>query len=111
MKVDFALNVPIEFERSSKTYKWYKREYKNILTYKSWNNIIYTSAHTADCYLVQTLIDKSGNEFYWLIEQKLITSQGVGRLKCKVNRIPIYPVELVDHNGGKRIKKLRTTKL
>lgn len=111
MKVDFELNFPIESERSSKAYKWYKREYKNILNYKSWNNIIYTGAQTADCYLVQTLIDKNRNEFYWLIKQTLITSQGVGRFKCKVNRVPLYPVELVDDNGGERIKKLKTINL
>ncbi len=111
MKLDFELNVPIEFERSSKAYKWYKREYKNILENKSWNNIIFTNAQNADCYLVQSLIDKSGNEFYWLIEQKLITAQGVGRFKCKVNRIPLYQVEHKNGNGGYWIRKLRIKKL
>lgn len=110
MKIFFDTNIPTEFERNRKANKWYKREYKNILNYKSWNNIIYMGAQT-DCYLVQTLIDKNGNEFYWLIKQKLITSQGVGRFKCKVNRVPLYPVELVDDNGDERIKKLKTIKL
>lgn len=111
MKIIFDTNIPTQFELSNKAYKWYKREYKNILKNKSWNNIIYTSPLFADYYLVQTLIDKSGNEFHWLIKQKLITSQGVGRFKCKVNRIPLYPVELVENNGRKRIKKLKTIKL
>ena len=111
MKAIFDLIIPKEFERSSKAYKWYKREYKNILIYKSWNNIIYTSAQSADCFLVQSLIDRSGNEFHWLINQKLITSHGVGRFKCKVNRKPLYPVELVRDNGQYRITKLGTNKL
>jgi len=111
MEVNFNLNIPTEFELSNKVYKWYKREYKNILKNKSWNNIICTNPQSADYYLVQTLIDKSGNEFHWLIKQKLITSQGVGRFKCKVNRIPLYPVELVEDKGPYRIKKLKTKKL
>ena len=111
MKIHFDINIPTQFIISPKAYKWYKREYKNIIRYKSWNNIIYTSIQDADCYLVQSLRDRLGAEIYWLIEQKLITSQGVGRFKCKVNRIPLYPVELIDNNGYYKIKKIKDKKL
>lgn len=111
MKVNFALNFIIEFEGSNKAYKWYKREYKNILENKSWNNIVVTNPQMADCYLLQPLIDKSGNLFYWLIKQTLITTQGVGRFNCKVKRIPLFQVEHKNGNGGYWIRKIRTKKL
>lgn len=111
MKVNFDFNIPPEFEFINKPFKWYKREYKNILKLQSWNNIILTSPQNADCYFVQSLIDRSGNEFHWLIKQTFVTSQCVGRFKCKVNRVPLYPVELVNGNGPLRIKKLRAIKL
>lgn len=111
MKIIFDLITPIIIEDCNRVYKWYKREYKNILENKSWNNIVVTNPQTADCYLLQPLIDKDGNLFYWLIKQTLITSQGAGRFKCKVNRIPLYQVEHKNGNGGYWIRKLRIKKL
>lgn len=111
MKINFDLSTPIIFEQCNKAYKWYKREYKNILENKSWNNIVVTNPQTADCYLLQPLIDKDGNLFHWLIKQSFITSHGVGRFNCKVNRIPLYPVINVEGNRSYWIKKLRTIKL
>jgi hypothetical protein len=111
MELNFNLNIPPEFEFINKPFKWYKREYKNILKLQSWNNIIHTSPQFADSYFVQPLIDRSGNTFHWLIKQTFVTSQGVSRFKCKVNREPLYPVELDNGNGPCRIKKLRAKKL
>ncbi|MBV6419631.1 MAG: hypothetical protein DAHOPDDO_00854 [Ignavibacteriaceae bacterium] len=111
MKIIFELSTPIIIEDCNRVYKWYKREYKNILENKSWNNIVVTGPQMADCYLLQSLIDKDGNLFYWLIKQNLITSQGVGRFKCKVNRVPLYPVEHIKGKGGHWIRKLNTKKI
>ena len=111
MKLNFDLRTQIIIEHCNRAYKWYKREHKNILENKSWNNIVVTNPQIADCYLLQPLIDKGGNLFYWLIKQTLITSQGVGRFNCKVNRIPLYQVEHKNGNGGYWIRKLRTKKL
>ena len=111
MKLIFDLSTPKIIADCNRVYKWYKREYKNILENKSWNNIVVTNHQLADCYLLQPLIDKDGNLFHWLITQTLITSQGVGRFKCKVNRVPLYPVKYVKGNGGYWVIKLNTKKL